>query len=105
MIDDFLDLLPGTIRHAKPLAFDAFGRVKAWSAETSYAARVTYRHRLVRDKTGNQVVARGEAWIAGAPTIGLSDRLTLPDGSTPSLIAVEIVGDEIGPHHTKAFFG
>lgn len=104
MIDDVRDLLTDTVRHARPLGRDRYGRVPAWSPDIEYGARVVYRHRLVRSRTGEFVATRGHAWIFGADDIALDDRITLPDGSAPTLLAVERYGDEAGGHHHKVFF-
>ena len=104
MIDDVRDLLTATVRHARALARDAYGRVTAWSPDVPYSARVVYRHRLVRSRTGDFVASRGYAWVFGASDIALDDRITLPDGCAPTLLAVERYGDEAGGHHHKVFF-
>lgn len=104
MIDDVHDLLTATVRHARALARDGYSRVTVWTPEVEHPARVVYRHRLVRSRTGDFVASRGHAWIFGADDIALDDRITLPDGSASTLLAVERYGDEAGRHHHKVFF-
>lgn len=104
MIDDVRDLLTGTVRHGRAVARDKYGRVTTWTPDAAYPARVVYRHQLVRSHTGDFVASRGHAWIFGADNISPDDRITLPDGSAPNLLAAECYSDEADGHHHKVFF-
>ena len=104
MLSDLSDLFGATIDHAPATGFDAYGD-PAHSTPTPYRARVLYRARLVRDRNGQQTVSRGEVWIASPLHVGLQDKITLPDGTTPNILAAELLTDEAGPSHTHLYFG
>ena len=36
-------------------------------------------------------------------TINVDDRITLPDGTTPLIVAWEMPTDEVGEHHCKLY--
>lgn len=104
MLSDLSDLFGATIEHAPAVGFDAFGD-PAHGDPAPYRARVLYRARLVRDAKGVQTVSRGEVWIAAPLSVGLQDRITLPDGTTPKILAAELLTDEAGPSHAHIYFG
>ncbi|MFG5121797.1 hypothetical protein [Methylorubrum sp. POS3] len=104
MLSDLQDLFSSTVQHAAAVGYTRQGSA-TYGTPKPYRARVLYRARLVRDARGNSVVARGEAWIAGTPSVGLDDALTLPDGSNPPILTVELLMDEAGPSHVHVFFG
>jgi hypothetical protein len=103
-VSDFLDLMPATISHAPLVSRDAFG-LPTYGSDTEYRARVIYKPTHVRGPAANIVLAKGVVWIAGTPTIGSEDRLTLPDGTTPPILAAARIPDEDGDHHCKIYFG
>jgi hypothetical protein len=103
-IVEFLDLMPATVSHAPFVSRDEFG-APTYGASTDYRARVIYKPTHVRGPAANIVLAKGVVWIAGTPGIQSEDRITLPDGTTPPILAVARIPDENGAHHEKAFFG
>lgn len=104
MLSDLSDLFGATIEHAPAAGFNANGEA-AHGAPTPYRARVLYRARLVRDRNGKQTVSRGEVWIASPLHVGLQDKIVLPDGTTPNILAAELLTDEAGPSHAHIYFG
>ncbi|WP_207456064.1 hypothetical protein [Azospirillum sp. SYSU D00513] len=104
MIDDLADLMPDVVEHAPANGHDVYG-APSYGPASTYRARVAYRSRLVRDRNGDTVAARGSAWLAGAPVVGLDDRVTLPDGTSPPLLAVDRLTDERGATVVKIHFG
>lgn len=103
-ISDFTDLMPHTVSHSELASRDEYG-APTYGTETDYTARVLYKQQKVVRSDGREVLARGVMWIAGTPTIDPEDRITLPDDSTPVILAVERVPDESGIHHVKVYFG
>lgn len=104
MLADLSELFGATIEHAPAAGFNGYGEA-THGTPAPYQARVLYRARLVRDAKGVQTVSRGEVWIAAPLHVGLQDRITLPDGSTPQILAAELLTDEAGPSHAHVFFG
>lgn len=101
----FLDLLPDTVTVQREVQRTLQGQPIHGTPEP-HPARVIYRRRRVRGPRGsNCEIARGECWLPGAAGITTADRLTLPDGTCPPILAVERLADEQGAHHTKVYFG
>lgn len=104
MIEDLLDFMPETILHAAPGGFNEYGQ-SIPGPVTAYRARIAHRSRLVRDRNGDTVAARGSVWLANGPVVGVEDQITLPDGSTPPILAVDDLSDETGARFVKIIFG
>lgn len=104
MIEDLLAFMPETILHAPAGEYDQYGQPIPGPA-TAYRARVVYRSRLVRNVNGDTVAARGSCWLANGPVVSVTDTITLPDGSTPPILAVDGLSDETGVRFVKVFFG
>jgi hypothetical protein len=103
-IDEFEDMMPHEVNIAHFVSRDAYGAETHGSA-TTYNARVYYKPKRVRDFNGQEVVAQGMVWLASNVAVGPTDKLTMPDGSTPPILAVERPGDDAEIHHTKVYFG
>lgn len=77
-------------------------RLYSPSAET-YKARQENKTTLVKDRLGQDVVSKTRCFVAatstGFPSIGVDDRVTMPDGTMPKLIAVDQLRDAAGPNH------
>lgn len=104
VITDFADLMPDTVTHAEHAGNDRWGS-PSYGSPVSFSARVVYRPESVRAADGAEVVARGHVWLLGSPAVDPKDEITLPDATTPPILAVERFPDENGAHHTKIFFG
>jgi len=68
--------------------------------------RLVRKHKLVRDKNGDQVLSTAQLWIMvdPGPEIGPDDLITLSDATTPPIITVELFQGSGGSSHTKVFF-
>lgn len=111
-IKDFIDCMPHTITHKPLTGRNDYGK-ETFGTATSYVARVVQKPHNVTDPQGIEVVAKGEVWVgpkvgdvdSALPTIGVTDQITLPDGRTPTILAVDTYPDEVGDHHLKVHFG
>lgn len=103
-VSDFTDMMPHTVTHATVASRDTYG-AKTYNTATSYTARVTYKPTMVRSADGMEVLARGVVWLMGSPAVDPDDQITLPDSTTPPILAAELIPDEDGAHHTKVYFG
>ena len=103
-IADFTDLMADEITHKALSSRDAYG-APTYGTGTAYTARVVFKPTWIRADDGTQVVARGVVWIAGTPNIDPQDQITLPDGTTPPILAVMRIPDENGMHHIRVAFG
>jgi hypothetical protein len=105
MISDWEDMMSDTVTLAAVSSRDAYGK-PSYGTARSYSARVVYKQtRIVNRTNGQDAIATGVVWVGGTPTIGIDDRMTLPDGTTPVILNWERPTDEDGAHHTKVYFG
>ncbi len=102
-----LGLFPQTVTHAAWTGMSADGyAVPTYSASAStFPARWVTEQRLVRTFDGTEELATSTVWVASTSTFSALDQFTLPDGSTPELLSLEIYRDEDGITHTKLAFG
>ena len=96
-------MMPHTITHEESSSRNEYGKPNHGSA-ASYSARVVYKNDLVRADDGAEKVSKGYVWIQGTPSVTPQDRITLPDGTTPTILSVEEFPDEDGSHHVKVYF-
>ncbi len=103
---DFLDLMPDTLKVnlLKGVSTDGYGTATYSATTQSYRCRVTEKQTLVTTFAGDEQVARTIVWVNSTTTFGPWDKITLPDGTVPPLLAVADMRDEAGTHHQKAFF-
>lgn len=102
-INDWLDLMPAVVTVQSFISRNADGAPQ-YGSPVSYRARVSNKNQLIRDASGEQVVARGVAWLATVDPLTVYDSYTLPDGTTPKILAVDQTPDEKGPLFTKVYF-
>lgn len=103
-ISDFHDLMPDTVQIAPFLASDAYG-APGFGAAVARRARVALRPVRLRRPDGSDTVARGQVWLGDPAPVDVRDRLVLPDGSMPEILAIEQASGEAGLHHLKLYFG
>lgn len=105
-IADWLDMMPHTVTTSVATGRDAYGKPTYSAPSAAVRARVVYKSVEVAAGDGEQVMARGEVWLAGYfLSLKTNDRVNLPDGSSPPILSLEHIPDENGGHHTKVFFG
>jgi len=71
--------------------FDQYGN-PSWATTTAastYDALIVQKVTPIRDRNGVQVVSNTQIYLSGNTTIDIEDKLTLPDGSQPLIIAVQ----------------
>jgi len=85
------------------LSTDGYGTA-TFASGTTYKARVLGKQHLVRSFAGVEETARTVVWVASTSTFAPSVQVTLPDGSTPELLAITAVPDEDGINHSKMSF-
>jgi len=103
MIDYELQvLMPSTVGIELPMSRDAYSKVR-WGDRIDYRCRVELRRSLVRDVDGREVVSSTTIFLATATLITHEARVTLEDGTHPSIVAIESVQDEDGSYVTKIF--
>jgi hypothetical protein len=98
------DLLSATVQIAPHAGLDEYGR-RSYGADVAYKARVVRKHRRVLTTEGQEVISAGHAYLDGGAGLDSRVRLTLPDGSRPTVIAVEQFPDESGAIDAVVYFG
>lgn len=95
---DFLDMMPQTVIVAPYTGQNGDGE-PTHGAGVSYPARVEGRIRYVATRDGADRIAVRRVYLGTTASINVKDKITLPDGTSPPIIAVSPVDDEEGPHH------
>ncbi|MGH9339531.1 MAG: hypothetical protein ACRD1R_08065 [Acidobacteriota bacterium] len=97
-----------TITHEVHTGFDANDN-RAYGAGVARKALIKHKHEWVqanalnRDLTNTTQLSKTQVVLDAS--VDMMDRITLPDGSKPEIMAVEGILDEAGnPYLTKVFF-
>lgn len=96
------DLLRDTIHHAPAIGFNGAGE-PIHGDEVAHPARVARKQRTVIAKSGEVAVSKSQVWLAAPLTVGFGDRIRLPDGTTPPILAFDHLPDETGNLFTKVY--
>lgn len=100
--DLFADMMPSSIS-IRPLTGYS-GTAPTYGTAVTYQGRISMRARNIIGRDGQTVVSRGRAWLDTVAAITVNDLVTLPDGSQPVLLAVNLQYDESGPAYTQVDF-
>ena len=92
-----------TVASLSGLSTDGYG-TETYTAGTGYKARIVGKQHVVRTFAGVEETATSKVTIASTSTFAPSSKFTMPDGSTPELLAIQAVPDEDGWHHQVASF-
>ena len=104
-ISDWSDLMNQTVSHAEFAGRSEYG-VPTYGSSVEYSARVVYKQKFIRKADGSEVLSQGQVWLQSNVVATVEDEITLPDGSTPPILAIERFSDETTDfHHTKIYFG
>lgn len=104
-IADFLDLMPQTVTLTPFSSIDKYGE-RTFGTAKNVKARVVDREERIAIAGGEYAIARGKVYLGElvSPVPSTKDQLTLPDGSTPEILAVRKFPDQAGDHHQVVFF-
>jgi hypothetical protein len=98
------DLMRDTIHHTPAAGYTGSGMpIFVEGSEVAHRARVARKQRTVVSKSGSIAVSQSQVWIAGLVVLDFSDRIRLPDGSTPPILAFEHLPDDEGTAYTKVY--
>lgn len=101
----FLDMMPSILKVFKRATRDVYGRPSFAGLPVEYNCRVMNADQLTRTAENTDAVVAGKVIIFGVADVTLDDKIELPDGSQPVLIAVDQFTDEEGSHHTTISVG
>ena len=99
---ELLALMVDTVTIA-PLNARGGDGIVVYGPPVTYRARVESTNRKVMTNwlgdIAEERVATGRTYLPESPVVTERDRITLPDGRQPRILAVEHQSDERGPHH------
>ena len=102
-----LPLMPSTISVSTRSGHDNYGKGTFAASTTKYRCRVQPKPGYIRQGDSEGIAYKTIVWArsTGATSITASDRITLPDGTIPPVVAVERYYDEDVENHVKIFLG
>lgn len=107
-ISDWLDVMPDSVS-VKAWTGKSVSGVPTYSAtSTSYPCRIEMMNHKVVNSHGMEVLARGRIILGTAVVIGIKDLITLPSDYVPTqppIMAVDVIPDDTGSHHTTIHIG
>lgn len=102
----FLSMMPSTIKVSTRTGHSNYGEPTFAATTTNYRARIVDKPGFVRTANGETIEFTSVCWIASTGgTITVDDRVTMPGGTTPQIVAVERYPDQDGNHHVKLMLG
>lgn len=103
----FLTMMDSTIKVSTRTGHSNYGAPTFAGTTTNFRARIVHKPGYVRGAENEEVAYRHVAWVrsTGSVSITASDRITMPDGTTPPVVGVERYPDDDGPNHVKIFMG
>lgn len=93
---DFDGMLAQTVVITTRSGHNAYGEPSWAAAGSTFRARIVAKPGFARSAQGEVVAVKSVIWVASTGTITVDDRVTLPDGTTPPVVAVESYPDEDG---------
>lgn len=99
-------MMPDTVIFNAEQAKDKYGKATFSGTNTSVRGRIVFETRLMKNEMGEDVLTGGRVYLYGDySTITLGHKITLPNGTSPVIVAVESKKDTAGVHHTVVTFG
>lgn len=92
---ELVELMPDQVTIERRLGVDRYNTPTYGPIQT-YQARIEHHTRHVIDRDGREVLSAARTILAVPDEIQSTDRITFPDGSTPTIITLDISPDERG---------
>ncbi len=104
---ELLALMPDTIKISTRTGHNNYGEASYAASTSTHAARILEKPGFIHGEGSEEVAYRHVLWVrsTGTTKITATDRLKLPDGTTPPIVAVERYPDEDGPNHVVIKLG
>ena len=104
-IADFADMMPSVVKVAPRLNSDQYGAA-TYGTDVPYKAHVSNKAGYIRGPQGELIATKGRIWLNCQTPFPPTSRVTLPDGTTPPILAVNGAEDETGEQQfTRVDFG
>lgn len=101
----FLTLMASTVTISTRASHNNYGE-PSYGSGTGYRARIMAADGFVRTASGENIEVTTVCWVRSTKAFTVDDRVALPDGTTPQVVAVERPFDESGAqHHVKFSLG
>jgi len=101
----FLGLMNSNVTVSTRSGHNNYGEPTYGSGST-YRARIHEKAGFVRTADGEVIEVTTEVWVNSTKAFTVDDRVTLPNGTTPQVVAVNRPFDESGAqHHVKFLLG
>jgi hypothetical protein len=91
-----LTIEPATTIHS-------YGRYSFGTA-VNVAARIVPKTQKIIDKNGQDVISSAEIYVDSSATVTVNDRITLPDGTKPIILALQKFRDALGNLKLKVIY-
>jgi head-tail adaptor len=103
----FLSFMDSTVTVSTRSGHSNYGEATYSTSSATYRARIVEKPGFIREAAGETIQFSHTLWIrsTGSVSITATDRITLPDGTKPPIVAVERIPDEDGEHHVKVMLG
>lgn len=98
-----LELMPDVVIIARRIGQDEY-TTPQYGDDESYQARVEFKPHIVQSLEGQTLVASGKAILAVPIPVGLFDKITLPDGRSPTILEVQSSPDTVGRYWVEISF-
>lgn len=108
-VSEWLDMMPDEVTFQTRTGRDAQGGpVFSSTAVGPYPCRIEMKNRLIVDKSGRQVLAKGRVIMGTTYMPSVEDKIILPSEYvpvSPPMLAVNKQPDEDGSHHVSIDIG
>jgi len=104
MDNEFLNLLKQTINIYAFVSYNFHNDFTWSSSPISVPSRVQELNKIIRDKAGQEAVSTCQIYVDGSTTIDPRDRIILPDGTYPEILAIKPEIDEFGNIYAKIIY-
>ena len=103
--NEFLDCMPQTVVVNAFSSLDSYSKPSFSTVGTTYSALIQDEQKLVRALDGTEQVAETTAHINSTSAIDPDSRITLSNGDTRPILAIETLSDDEGVHHAVVHLG
>lgn len=102
----FEEMMPDTVTFYAESSTDKYGKPTYSGTGVEVKGRIIFESRKVMNEFGEDVVTAGRVYLYGNnQSRQLNEKLLLPSGKTPVVVAIENKTDTAGYHHTVVHFG
>jgi len=103
--NEFLDCFPQTVTMSTLSSLNIRGKPSFSTSATTFAALIQAEQKLVRAIDGTEQVAETTVHINTTSAISPTAQITLSNGDTRPILAIETLSDDEGIHHGAVHLG